>query len=142
MATIKTGPRSQLARVLGIDCVQLLCGFLKHGVSDAGNLFSDTTRNIAMLGDRGLSNSDICLSFQGLPEHIQAAVMPEINTTINQSMIQRLLAPSATATRTSSKYLDTCMYLASSNSQCAVKSILIYHAYTPRKHWTIHPCSS
>jgi hypothetical protein len=28
MATIETGPRSQLARVLGIDCVQLLCGFL------------------------------------------------------------------------------------------------------------------
>jgi hypothetical protein len=126
--------------------VQLLCGFLKHGVSDAGNLFSDTTRNIAMLGDRGLSNSDICskvdISFQGLPEHIQAAVMPKINTTINQSMIQRLLAPSISNCHTSSKYLDTRMYLASSKSQCAVKSILIYHAYTPRKHWTIHPCSS
>jgi hypothetical protein len=39
-----------------------------------------------MLGDRDLSNSDICSSSQGLHEHIQATVMPEINTKINQSI--------------------------------------------------------
>jgi hypothetical protein len=56
-------------------------------VSDVAIPFSDTTRNIAMLGDRGLSNSDICSSSQGLHKHIQAAVMPEIYTNINQSII-------------------------------------------------------
>jgi hypothetical protein len=50
-------------------------------VSDVAILCSDTMRNIAMLGDRGLSN--ICSSSQGLHEHIQATVMPEINTKIN-----------------------------------------------------------
>jgi hypothetical protein len=33
-----------------------------------------------LLGVRGLSNSDVCPSSQGLHEHIQATVMPEINT--------------------------------------------------------------
>jgi hypothetical protein len=42
-------------------------------------------RNIAMLGVRGLSNSDICSSSEDLHAHIQATVMmPEINTKINQ----------------------------------------------------------
>jgi hypothetical protein len=57
-------------------------------VSDVAIPFSDAMRNIAMLGVRGLSsNSDICSSSQGLlmHEHIQATVMPEINTKINQS---------------------------------------------------------
>jgi hypothetical protein len=42
-------------------------------------------RNIAMLGDLGSSNSDICSSSQGLHAHIQATVMPEINTKIIHS---------------------------------------------------------
>jgi hypothetical protein len=54
-------------------------------VSDVAIPFSDTMRNIAMLGDQRLSNSDICSWCQGLHEHIQATVMPEINTKINQS---------------------------------------------------------
>jgi hypothetical protein len=55
MATIETGPRSQLAHVLGIDRVQFaVCvGFC---VSDVAIPFSDTMRNIVMLSDRGLSN--------------------------------------------------------------------------------------
>jgi hypothetical protein len=55
-------------------------------VSDVAIPFSDTMRNIAMLGDRGLSNSDICSSSQGLHEHIQATALPEIYTKINQSI--------------------------------------------------------
>jgi hypothetical protein len=44
-------------------------------VSDVAIPFSDTMRNIAMLGDRGLSNSsDICSSSQGLHENIQACI--------------------------------------------------------------------
>jgi hypothetical protein len=53
-------------------------------VSDVAIPFSDAVRNIAMLGVRGLRNSDICSSSQGLHEHIQATVMPEIITKINQ----------------------------------------------------------
>jgi hypothetical protein len=72
MATIETGPRSQLARVLGIYrlCAVAVWVFC---VSDVAIPFSDTMRNIAMLGDQGLSSSsDICSSSQGLHEHIQA----------------------------------------------------------------------
>jgi hypothetical protein len=42
----------------------------------------------AMLGDRGMSNSDMCSSSQGLHDQIQATVMPEINTKINQSIAE------------------------------------------------------
>jgi hypothetical protein len=53
-------------------------------VSDVTFPFSYTMRNIAMLGDQSLSTSDICSSSQGLHEHIQATVMPEITAKINQ----------------------------------------------------------
>jgi hypothetical protein len=95
MATIETGPRSQLARVLGIDCVwQLPCGFLclycgnsflwyyEEYCNAWWSRFKQQQRHIYV------HRLKVCMkTFR------HAAVMPEINTKINQSIMHFKASP-------------------------------------------------